>query len=113
MTTAFGALGLQMTDSDQSRIAVLETKVLNLNEKIDELKVDVREMHDCLDKTRDLLKEELKVMRAEASTQHESLSKKFNRLEDFKNKGIYISIGAAAVIGWLLGHSELVKLFIQ
>ena len=81
----------------------------NLNEKIDELKVDVREMHDCLDKTRDLLKEELKVMRAEASTQHESLSKKFNRLEDFKNKGIYISIGAAAVIGWLFGHSEIVK----
>jgi len=113
MTTTTGLFGLQMTDSDQSRIAVLETKVVNLNEKIDELKIDVREMHDCLDKTRDLLKDELKVMRSEANSQHESLSKRFSKLEDFKNKGIYISIGAAAVIGWLLGHSELVKLFIQ
>ncbi len=44
------------------RIGIVETKVENLSEKIDNLKVDVKDMHDCLDKTRDDLKEQLKVM---------------------------------------------------
>jgi hypothetical protein len=39
------------------RLGVVETKVENLNEKLDDLKVDVKEMHDCLDKTRDGLTE--------------------------------------------------------
>jgi lipid II:glycine glycyltransferase (peptidoglycan interpeptide bridge formation enzyme) len=109
MTTAIGALGLQMTDSDQSRIAVLETKVYNINEKIDDLKTDVKDLHECLDRTRDLLKEELKLMRTESNIQHDSLSKKIGALNEFKNKGIYISIGAAIVIGWAIGHSEIIK----
>jgi len=98
-----------MADSDQSRIAVLETKVVNLNEKIDILRQDVKDMHDCLDRTRDLLRDELKVMREEATSQHLTLTKKFNNLENFKNKGIYIGIGAAAVLGWIFGHSDLIK----
>jgi len=108
MTTASGAMFL-MSDSDQSRIAVLETKVINLNEKMDDLKQDVKDMHDCLDRTRDLIRDELKEMRQEATSQHNSLSKKFNSLENFKNKGIYIGIGASAVLGWLLGHSEFIR----
>lgn len=40
--------------STVERIGVVETKVENLSEKLDELKVDVREMHDCLDKTREV-----------------------------------------------------------
>ena len=35
------------------RLGIVETKVENLSEKMDDLKIDVREMHDCLDKTRD------------------------------------------------------------
>ena len=41
------------------RLGVVETKVENLNEKLDDLKVDVKEMHDCLDKTREGLTEKL------------------------------------------------------
>ena len=33
------------------RLGIVETKVANLNEKIDDLKVDVRDVHDCLDRT--------------------------------------------------------------
>jgi len=32
--------------STAERIGIVETKVENLNEKMDELKVDVRDMHD-------------------------------------------------------------------
>ena len=39
--------------STTERLGVVETKVENLNEKLDDLKVDVKDMHDCLDKTRD------------------------------------------------------------
>jgi hypothetical protein len=37
----------------QERVSVLETKVEAIDEKLDDLKVDVRDMHDCLDRTRD------------------------------------------------------------
>ena len=42
------------------RLGIVETKVENLSEKMDDLKSDVKEMHDCLDKTRDELKEQLR-----------------------------------------------------
>ena len=34
------------------RLGIVETKVENLGEKLDDIKVDVKEMHDCLDRTR-------------------------------------------------------------
>ena len=48
--------------TSQERIGVLETKVEGINEKIDTLKIDVKEMHDCLDKTRDDLSAKLDKM---------------------------------------------------
>ena len=33
------------------RLGIVETKVENLGEKLDDIKVDVKEMHDCLDRT--------------------------------------------------------------
>ena len=41
------------------RVAIVETKVHQIEEKLDDLKADVKEMHDCLDNTRDLLAEKL------------------------------------------------------
>ena len=37
------------------RLGIVETKVENLNEKMDNLKVDVKDMHDCLDQTKESL----------------------------------------------------------
>ena len=47
------------------RVSVLEVKVETLNEKMDDLKGDVKEMHDCLDRTRDSVMEKLEDMTAE------------------------------------------------
>jgi len=44
------------------RLGIVETKVQNLDEKIDDLKTGVKDMHDCLDITRDSLTEKLNTM---------------------------------------------------
>ena len=46
------------------RVAIVETKVYAIEEKLDELKVGVKDMHDCLDQTRDLLDKKLCEMAA-------------------------------------------------
>ena len=88
------------------RIGIVETKVENLNEKLDDLKVDVKDMHDCLDQTRDMLAEQLKCM-AEASTiQHAEMAKKIAAMEKLKDKWTYATMGGVVVIGWLSAHTD-------
>ena len=112
------------------RVSVLETQVENINEKLVELKADVKEMHDCLDNTRDLLADKLEKMQeeyrknsskyfehadklhAEDQASHNALDKKIKDLEQFKTKWIYMSAGAIAGLGWISGHSPaLLSLF--
>ena len=86
------------------RVAVVETKVINIEEKLDELKVGVRDMHDCLDNTRDLLTTRLKEMSDDSNVQHEALAAKINDLERVKNKYTMYAMAAlafAAGTGWL------------
>ena len=88
------------------RVSVLETKVDNIEEKIDDLKVDVKEMHDCLDNTRDGIMAQLKVMHEANVSQHGELAGKIKELEQFKTKWVYLSAGALAALGWVTAHSE-------
>jgi hypothetical protein len=90
------------------RVSVLETKVQNNNEKLDEIKVDVRELHDCLDRTGNDLKATLKDMHDQSCKQHEQLAGKISELENFKQKWVYTIAGALVVIGWVTAHAETV-----
>jgi len=86
------------------RVAVVEIKVINIEEKIDDLKVDVKEMHDCLDNTRDLLDKKLCEMSDASNNQHAELAAKIGDLEKLKNKWTtYAMVGLAfaAGTGWL------------
>jgi len=86
------------------RVAVVETKVDQIEEKLDDLKVGVKEMHDCLDNTRDLLAEKLKEMSVASEAQHSDLYTKINALERVKNKYTtyaMIVLAFAAGTGWL------------
>ena len=86
------------------RVSVLETKVENVNEKLVDLKNDVKEMHDCLDNTRDLLAEKLKEMSDESTRQHDELAGKIGSLEKLKNKATMYAMAAlafAAGTGWI------------
>lgn len=88
------------------RIGIVETKVENLNEKLDDLKVDVKDMHDCLDQTRDLLAEQLKCMAETSSAQHAEMAKKIAAMEKLKDKWTYATMGGVVVIGWLSAHTD-------
>jgi chaperonin cofactor prefoldin len=86
------------------RVAIVETKVNQIEEKLDELKVGVKEMHDCLDNTRDLLAEKLSEMSAASGAQHSDLYNKINELEKIKSKvTMYAMVGLAfaAGAGWI------------
>jgi predicted nuclease with TOPRIM domain len=88
------------------RIGIVETKVENLNEKMDNLKVDVKDMHDCLDRTRDDIKGQLKEMYDASCEQHAQLAKKISSLEKEKEKWTYIIAGVIGAGGFFAGHAE-------
>jgi len=110
----------------QERVSVLETKVEVIDEKLDDLKVDVKDMHDCLDRTRDQVNEKLDEMLVEYRTnrdrfyahadelhkiqteQHYELADKIADLEKFRAKWTYLILGGVAVIGWASAYWETV-----
>jgi len=104
------------------RVSVLETKVENVNEKLVELKADVKDMHDCLDNTRDAVMAQLDKMTDEyrtnaekyyehanhlneqQSAQHNELADKIGELEKVKSKiTMYVmaALAFAAGTGWI------------
>lgn len=106
----------------QERVSVLEAKVEAINEKLDDLKVDVKDMHDCLDRTREQVNEKLDIMLGEyrsnrdkyydhseelhkiQTEQHNQLAEKIDDLEKFRTKWSYLVLGGVAVIGWLSAY---------
>jgi chromosome segregation ATPase len=104
------------------RVSVLETKVENINEKLVDLKTDVKDMHDCLDNTRDTVLAQLDKMTQEYRTNadkyyehanklhaedvetHNKLGARINELEKVKSKyTLYAMVGLAfaAGTGWI------------
>jgi len=97
--------------TELERISVVEIKVENINEKIDNLKVDVKDMHDCLDRTRDEIKGQLKEMYDASCTQHAELAKKISSIEKMKEKWTWIIAGGIATAGLFSGNADkLLKL---
>jgi hypothetical protein len=112
------------------RVSVLETKVDNIEEKLDNIKSDVKDMHDCLDRTRDSVMGELDKMQceyransarffehadrlhAEDVETHGKLSTRIGELEKVKNKYTMYAmmfLAFAAGTGWM-GHLDLAKI---
>ena len=92
--------------SAAERLGIVETKVVNLDNKMDELKVDVKDMHDCLDKTRDDLKAKLDEMYGASCTQHSELAKKISEMEKLKDKWTYTVMGGVVVLSWATAHVD-------
>ena len=86
------------------RVSVVETKVDNIEEKLVDLKVDVKDLHDCLDRTGDSLHTALKEMHEQSCNQHAELAGKISELEKFKTKWMYMIMGGVAVFGFVSGH---------
>ena len=123
--------------SIDERMGVVETKVQHITEKVDDLKNDVKDLHDCLDRTRDLLDKKLDDMldeyrsnrdryyqvlednKHEAAEAHKELKtaisinhSKLDALEKFKTKGTYVAVGVAAFLAGTgyLTHGEVGKI---
>jgi chromosome segregation ATPase len=95
------------------RIGIVETKVENLNEKMDELKIDVKDMHDCLDRTRDDIKGQLKEMYDASCTQHAALAKEISSIKSQRDKLIWTFAGIVAAGGFFAGHADkILKIFV-
>jgi flagellar capping protein FliD len=92
--------------SATERLGIVETKVENLNEKLDDLKVDVKDLHDCLDKTRDTIEEKLEQMYQASCAQHAEMSKKISTMERFKDKWMYTFGGGMIVVSWASAHAD-------
>ena len=104
------------------RVGIVETKVESIKEQLTDLKADVKEMHDCLDNTRDLLADKLEKMQeeyransgkyfehadklhAEDQEAHSKLAGRIGEIEKLKNKyTMYamVALAFAAGTGWL------------
>ena len=88
------------------RLGIVETKVENLNEKLDDLKIDVKDVHDCLDQTREQLAEQLKNMSQESDRQHAELASKISEMEKLKDKWMYTFGGGMIVLSWASAHAD-------
>lgn len=104
------------------RVGIVETKVESIKEQIIALKSDVKDMHDCLDNTRDTVLAQLDKMTDEYRTnaekyyehsnhlnelqtaQHNELAGKIGELEKVKSKyTMYamVALAFAAGTGWI------------
>lgn len=67
-----------------SRVAVLETQVEVINNKLDEVRADIKEVHACLHKTRELILNEVKALRSEESQAHKDQDQRIKVLENWR-----------------------------
>jgi adenylosuccinate lyase len=94
-----------MKETINSRVAVLETQVTSMDKKLDELRVDIKDMHDCLDKTRDLIVSEIQLLKQEEHLAHNQLNTRLTTLEQWR----WYVLGVAAAVGYIVSHLDLVK----
>lgn len=96
------------------RLGVVETKVHNLDEKLDELKVDVKDVHDCLDRTRDDLTGQLEKMYDASCSQHSALAQEISALKSQRDRWVWTVAGILVALSWVSSHfneiGKIVKL---
>lgn len=67
-----------------SRVAVLETKVEAISIKIDEVRSDIKEVHVCLHKTREMILDQIKTLRIEEHQAHDKQNDRIAKLENWR-----------------------------
>ena len=96
------ALSVNTSDTD---IAVLQVQVNNIETKINELKTDLKEVHECLDKNAEETHKLIKELQTSNDASHKALTDKVSALEKWR----WMMMGAGVVIG-SMGFDTLAKL---
>jgi RecB family endonuclease NucS len=92
-------------NSSDTEIAVLQVQVTNIETKINDLKVDLKEVHDCLDKNAEETHRLIKELQESNSDSHKAISDKVSALEKWR----WMMMGAGMVIG-SFGFDTVAKL---
>ena len=79
----------------ETEIAVLQIQVKTLEEKIGELKVDLKLLHDVIEANADETRRMLKSMREQDVKEHSELASKISVLEKWR----WMMMGAGIIIG--------------
>ena len=96
---------VRMPQQTQTEIAVLQVQVKNIEDKVGEIKEDLKRVHECLDRNSEEMKNMIKEMQESDSKAHASLAQKVSSLEKWR----WMMMGAGIVIG-SLGFDSLGKL---
>lgn len=89
-----------MPKTAAERLAILETKVTAIEQNAIEIKHEVRELQSTIT-------EQLKEMREESTAQHNELANKVDDIEKTQARWRYVVTGAAAVVAFLLGQTDV------
>ena len=81
----------------ETEIAVLQVQVKNIEEKIGEIKADVKAMHKTLEENADETRQMLKTMRELDLKEHSELAGKISVLEKWR----WMMMGAGVIVGSL------------
>jgi predicted RNase H-like nuclease (RuvC/YqgF family) len=81
----------------ETEIAILQFQVKSLEEKIGELKTDVKALHDAIEASAEETRKMLKSMREQDIKEHTELANKVSALEKWR----WMLMGAGVVIGSL------------
>ncbi len=79
----------------ETEIAVLQYQVKNLEDKIGELKLSLRALHDAIEANAEETRKMLKSMREQDVKEHSELASKISALEKWR----WMLMGAGVVIG--------------
>jgi septation ring formation regulator EzrA len=89
----------------KTEIAVLQVQVKNIEQDVSEIKVSLKEMHECLDRNADETRTLLNSMRNEDIAAHKELGSKVSALEKWR----WMMMGAGIVLG-SLGFDMIAKM---
>lgn len=102
MATANHALSIQQAETD---IAVLQIRVKNIEEKVGEIKSDVKDLQKSIDDHAEQTQNTLKAMGDSSAIAHKAMSDKISSLEKWR----WMMMGAGIVLG-TLGYDTVAKL---
>ena len=81
----------------ETEIAVLQVQVKNIEEKVGELKVDLKSIREALDENAEETRQMLKTMREQDVKEHGELASKISVLEKWR----WMMMGAGVIVGSL------------
>ena len=89
----------------ETEIAVLQVQVKNIEDKIGELKVDLKDVSDSIDRQAANTNAILKDMKDVSTTAHKAMSDKINSLEKWR----WMLMGAGVILG-SIGFDSIARL---